>query len=155
MRFDINEAEPLLRGAVFVGARRVQARRRGAPAGGPPQRHGRRHAASCPAGAEVTIAVTDSQGGDIDKRTVKLNDWSAADWSFTLPDDKPMGYYRIKAEVKEQLGTALAASLSPPTGAPTSGWTRTSAGRTPLPARRSRARLTARRPLAPRWPRGR
>ena len=110
MRFDINEAKPLLRGAVFADRGvyklgeevHLKAVLRSDTAAG---------MRLLPAGTEVTIAVTDSQGGDIDKRTVKLNDWSAADWSFTLPDDKPMGYYRIKAEVKEQLGDCFGSFL--------------------------------------------
>ncbi|MGA7617739.1 MAG: MG2 domain-containing protein [Thermoanaerobaculia bacterium] len=54
-----------------------------------------------PAGTEVSIAVTDSQNGPVDARTVKLSDWSSADWTFRIPDTARLGSYAVTARTGE------------------------------------------------------
>jgi uncharacterized protein YfaS (alpha-2-macroglobulin family) len=55
-----------------------------------------------PGGTAVEVTVNDSEDNEIDKRTVKLNDWSAADWTFKVPTGSPLGTYTMFAKVKGQ-----------------------------------------------------
>jgi alpha-2-macroglobulin len=52
-----------------------------------------------PPGTAVEIAVRDSQGQDLDKRTLTLGEWSSADWSVRLPANGPLGHYDVSAAV--------------------------------------------------------
>ena len=52
-----------------------------------------------PAGTAVEIAVRDSQGQELDKRTLTLGEWSSADWSVRLPANGPLGHYDASASV--------------------------------------------------------
>ena len=67
--------------------RRLQARRGGALQGHRCAATRRTACGCCPPGTKVEVALRDSQGDEIDKRTVALNAWSSAEWTFTLPAD--------------------------------------------------------------------
>jgi len=101
LNFDLDEAKPLLRGTTFTDrgvykpGEEVHAKivlRSDTPTG----------MQLLPAGTEVDIVVTDAHDKEVDKRTLKLNDWSSAEWVWTVPADGVLGDYGIKASVKSQ-----------------------------------------------------
>ena len=111
-RYDISEAEPLLRGTVFSdrGVYKLGEEihfkailRRDAPAG----------IQLIPAGTPVYVAVTDSRDKVIDRRTVNANGWSSLEWTLKLPGDGALGNYQMSATLDK-------ASLTPPTPKPPS-----------------------------------
>ena len=96
MRFDLEEAEPLLRGSVFTdrGVYRLGEEvhvkailRHNTPAG----------IRLLPAGTPVIVTTVDSRNKTIDERTIKLGVWSTADWTLALPADGTLGDYSIRA----------------------------------------------------------
>ena len=111
-RYDITEAEPLLRGTVFSdrGVYKLGEEihfkailRRDAPAG----------IQLVPAGTPVYVSVTDSRDKVIDRRTVTANAWSSLEWTLTLPADGALGNYQMAATLDK-------ASLTPPAPKPPS-----------------------------------
>jgi alpha-2-macroglobulin len=93
---NLNEASPLLRGSVFTdrGVYRLGEEvhvkavlRQNAPAG----------IRLLAAGTGVFVTIRDSQNRVVDERTVKLNQWSSAEWTLTLPADGSLGSYNIQA----------------------------------------------------------
>ena len=101
LNFDLDEAQPLLRGTTFTDrgvykpGEEVHAKivlRSDTPAG----------MQLLAAGTDVAIVVTDSHDKEVDKRSIKLNDWSSAEWTWTVPADGVLGDYAIKAQVKSQ-----------------------------------------------------
>jgi uncharacterized protein YfaS (alpha-2-macroglobulin family) len=50
------------------------------------------------AGTPVAIVVKDTQGREVDKRTVALSAWSSAEWTMKLADG-PLGRYEVTAAV--------------------------------------------------------
>jgi len=48
-------------------------------------------------GARVDVTLRDSQGRDVDSRTVTTNEWSSAEWAFRLPPEGSLGHYSIVA----------------------------------------------------------
>jgi alpha-2-macroglobulin len=94
--FDRDQAEPMLRGTVFSdrGVYRLGEEvhfkailRQNTPNGIRLLR----------AGTPVLMTIRDSQYRLVDERTVKINDWSSADWTMTLPADGSLGSYSIRA----------------------------------------------------------
>ena len=90
------ESAPLLRGTVFTdrGVYRLGEEihlkailRHNAPSG----------IALLPAGTPVIITVRDSQNRLVDERTVRVNNWSSAEWTMTLPADGALGNYSLRA----------------------------------------------------------
>ena len=90
------ESAPLLRGTVFTdrGVYRLGEEihlkailRHNAPSG----------IALLPAGTPVIITVRDSQNRVVDERTVRVNNWSSAEWTMTLPADGSLGNYSLRA----------------------------------------------------------
>ena len=152
--FDLEEAKPLLRGSVFTDRGVYQlgeevhfkAILRSDTAKG---------IALLPAGTAVEVVLRDSQGEEMDKRTVALSEWSSADWTFALPADgaaRQLRGHARRSAGQQRLGRR-AASSSPPTGVPSSAWTRTSPARRSLAGRRrSRASSTAATSSARPWP---
>jgi len=98
---NLEEAKPLLRGTVFADRGvyklgeevHLKAILRSDTATG---------MVLLPKGQQVEIVLKDSQGGEVDKRTLQLNGWSACDWAVTLPGEGPLGNYRVEATVKGQ-----------------------------------------------------
>ncbi|MCA1648989.1 MAG: hypothetical protein LC753_01535 [Acidobacteria bacterium] len=96
LRFNLLEAEPLLRGTVFTdrGVYRLGEEvhfksilRHNTPSG----------ARLLPAGTPVWMTVRDSQDRVVDGRTVTVGAWSSADWTVTLPSDGALGNYSVQA----------------------------------------------------------
>ncbi len=90
------EAAPLLRGTVFTdrGVYRLGEEihfkailRHNAPAG----------VRLLPAGTPVVITIRDSQNQLVDERTIRVNEWSSAEWTMTLPADGALGNYSLRA----------------------------------------------------------
>lgn len=50
-----------------------------------------------PAGSKLDIRIVDSHNVDVDRRTVAVNRWSSAEWTWTVPADGTLGTYRIQA----------------------------------------------------------
>ncbi|HEY7057201.1 MAG TPA: MG2 domain-containing protein, partial [Vicinamibacterales bacterium] len=48
-------------------------------------------------GTEVYLTVRDSRNRLVDERTIKVNAWSSAEWTFTLPTDGALGTYDVRA----------------------------------------------------------
>ena len=101
LNFDLDEANGLLRGTTFTDrgvykpGEEVHAKivlRSDTPTG----------MQLLPAGTGVDLVVTDSHDKEVDTRTLKLNDWSSAEWTWTVPADGVLGDYSIKASVKSQ-----------------------------------------------------
>ncbi|HSP14503.1 MAG TPA: MG2 domain-containing protein [Thermoanaerobaculia bacterium] len=101
LRFDINEAHPLLRGTIFSdrGVYKLGEEihfkvivRSDTPDG----------MKLLGAGTTVDILLNDAHAKQIDKRAVTLNDWSSAEWTFKLPTDAPLGSYNATATIAGQ-----------------------------------------------------
>ncbi|HET7705847.1 MAG TPA: alpha-2-macroglobulin family protein [Thermoanaerobaculia bacterium] len=102
VNFDINEADPLLRGTVFSDrgvyklGEEVHAKvviRSDTPAAG---------MQLLPAGTRVEVLLRDSQNKDVIRETVTLNEWSSAEWVFRVPAEAPLGNYSMQAKVEGQ-----------------------------------------------------
>jgi uncharacterized protein YfaS (alpha-2-macroglobulin family) len=52
-----------------------------------------------PAGSVLDIRVRDARNREVDRRTVTLNRWSAAEWSWTVPADATLGNYSVRAMI--------------------------------------------------------
>jgi hypothetical protein len=100
LSYDLEEAKPLLRGTVFTDRGvyklgeevRLKAILRSDTGWG----------MQLLSGKPVEILVVDSQANEIDKRTVRLSEWSSADWTLALPADGPLGHYRVSATLAGQ-----------------------------------------------------
>jgi uncharacterized protein YfaS (alpha-2-macroglobulin family) len=96
VRFNRNEAEPMLRGTVFSdrGVYRL---------GEEVQFKAilRHNTASgirlLKPGTPVSITLRDSQFRLLDERTVKVNGWSSAEWKTTIPNEAALGTYSVRA----------------------------------------------------------
>jgi uncharacterized protein YfaS (alpha-2-macroglobulin family) len=109
-RYDIGEADPLLRGTVFSdrGVYKLGEEihfkailRRDAPAG----------IQLIAGGTPVYVSVTDSRNKIVDRRTVTTNGWSSTEWTLKLPPDGALGDYLVSATLDK-------ASLLPPAPKP-------------------------------------
>lgn len=49
-----------------------------------------------PAGSTVDVRVSDSRGREVDRRTVTLNRWSSAEWTWTVPSEATLGNVDIR-----------------------------------------------------------
>ena len=58
-----------------------------------------------PAGSKVTITTRDSHSREIDTRTVELNAWSTAEWTFRVPREGSLGNYTVAAKTAKHRGT--------------------------------------------------
>ncbi|HET8798950.1 MAG TPA: MG2 domain-containing protein, partial [Thermoanaerobaculia bacterium] len=58
-----------------------------------------------PQGTKLNVVVRDSQGKEIDTRTVDANAWSSAEWTFRIPAESPLGMYNVQATSASQRGT--------------------------------------------------
>jgi uncharacterized protein YfaS (alpha-2-macroglobulin family) len=110
VNFNINEAIPLLRGTIFTdrGVYKLGEEihfkaiaRSDTPSG----------MQLLPAGTALEIVLTDSQGRQIDKRVVRLNEWSSADWTFTLPADAPLGNYSVTGKRESDRDPAISGAF--------------------------------------------
>ncbi len=52
-----------------------------------------------PDGSKLDIRVRDSRYKDVDRRTVTINRWSSAEWTWTVPPEGTLGNYSIEARL--------------------------------------------------------
>ena len=115
--YDISEARPLLRGTVFTdrGVYKLgeEAHLKAIVRSDTP--NGMK---LLPSGTKVELVIRDSHAREVDKRTVTLNDWSSADWTFKVPEGGALGTYSIYATVPgnrlEVFGSFLVAAYRRP-----------------------------------------
>ncbi|HUL74887.1 MAG TPA: MG2 domain-containing protein [Vicinamibacterales bacterium] len=50
-----------------------------------------------PSGSTLDIRVRDSRNKEVDRRTITINRWSSAEWSWTVPAEATLGSYSIEA----------------------------------------------------------
>ena len=102
VHFDIDEADPLLRGTVFSDrgvyklGEEVQTKvivRSDTPGRG---------MQLLPAGTVVHVLLRDSQNKEVFRDSVTLNEWSSGEWAFRLPAEAPLGNYSLEARVAGQ-----------------------------------------------------
>jgi alpha-2-macroglobulin len=95
LNLDLEEADPLLRGTVFTdrGVYKLgeevhfKAILRSNTPGG---------VRLLPEGTAVFVSVRDSRNKIVDERSVKLNAWSTADWTLTVPAEGALGNYSVR-----------------------------------------------------------
>ncbi|MGZ4780232.1 MAG: MG2 domain-containing protein, partial [Thermoanaerobaculia bacterium] len=101
VNFNLNESHPLLRGTMFTDrgvyklGEEVHVKaviRSDTPTG----------LQLLPAGTKIEAVIRDSHDKELDKRTVALNEWSSAEWTWKLPDDVPLGTYRLIGRIEGQ-----------------------------------------------------
>ena len=101
LNIDLDEADPLLRGAVFTDrgvyklGEEVHVKallRSNTPDG----------IKLLPDGTGVAITVTDARNKVVDERVVKMNAWSTAEWTFTVPPEGTLGTYSVKAGLESE-----------------------------------------------------
>ena len=99
--FNLREARPILRGTIFSdrGVYRPGEEvhfkavlRSDAPSG----------VGMIAAGTPVYFSLRDSQDRNIDKRTLKVSEWSSVEWTFVLPADGALGTYQVIADLNEK-----------------------------------------------------
>ena len=100
-RYDLTEAQPLLRGTVFSdrGVYKLGEEihfkailRRDTPSG----------IELIPDATPVYLAVRDSQNKLVDHRTVTTNAWSSTEWTFRLPVNGALGNYEVAATLEKK-----------------------------------------------------
>ena len=100
-RYDLTEAQPLLRGTVFSdrGVYKLGEEihfkailRRDTPSG----------IELIPDATPVYLAVRDSQNKLVDHRTVTINAWSSTEWTFRLPLNGALGNYEVAASLEKK-----------------------------------------------------
>lgn len=52
-----------------------------------------------PSGQALDIVVSDSRGVQVDKRSVNVNRWSSAEWTWTIPASGTLGNYSVRASM--------------------------------------------------------
>ena len=105
-RYDLDEAQPLLRGTVFSDrgvyklGEEVHLKailRRDTPTG----------IQMIPSGTPLHVLVKDGRDKVVDRRTITLNAWSSSEWVMKLPVDSALGNYQIFVSLdKESLEPA-------------------------------------------------
>jgi uncharacterized protein YfaS (alpha-2-macroglobulin family) len=99
-RFSLHEAGPVLRGTVFTDRGvyklgeevHIKAMLRSDTSAG---------IKLLASGSSLYISIRDSQDREIDKRTIKMTDWSSAEFKVKLPGDGALGQYSIVATTRE------------------------------------------------------
>ncbi|MDQ3283922.1 MAG: MG2 domain-containing protein, partial [Acidobacteriota bacterium] len=102
--FNLSEAEPQLRGTIFAD--------RGVYKLGEEVHFKLVARADTPEGmkllapgTKVTIVLLDAHSTEIDTRTVTVNAWSSAEWTFRVPNEAPLGTYSVSAKTANHRGT--------------------------------------------------
>jgi len=55
-------------------------------------------------GSKVEVTLRDSQSKELDKRTVELNAWSSAEWTWRVPAEAPLGNFNLLAKSANHRG---------------------------------------------------
>jgi uncharacterized protein YfaS (alpha-2-macroglobulin family) len=94
VRYDLSEAEPQLRGKVFAD--------RGVYKLGEEVHFKLIARADTPdgmqllaPGSKVQVTLRDSHSNEIDNRTLDINAWSSAEWTYRIPAEAPLGTYNV------------------------------------------------------------
>jgi uncharacterized protein YfaS (alpha-2-macroglobulin family) len=58
-----------------------------------------------PAGTKLDITLRDSHSKELDTRTIEVNAWSSAEWTFRVPQEAPLGNYSVSARSAAHRGT--------------------------------------------------
>lgn len=99
--YDLNEAQPLLRGTVFSDrgvyklGEEVHLKailRRDTPTG----------IQLIEAGTPLHVLLRDARDKVVDRRSVTMNAWSAAEWVTTLPADSALGNYQLTVSLDKE-----------------------------------------------------
>lgn len=97
LSYSLDEASPLLRGSVFTDrgvykpGEEIHAKaivRSDTPNG----------IRLLPSGTALKIRTHDSRDRLVDERTITLNAWSSAEWTWTVPANATLGNFRVEAE---------------------------------------------------------
>jgi uncharacterized protein YfaS (alpha-2-macroglobulin family) len=106
LRYDLSEAEPQLRGKVFAD--------RGVYKLGEEVHFKLIARADTPdgmqllaPGSKVQVVLRDSHSNEIDARTLDINAWSSAEWTYRIPAEAPLGPYNVFVTSKDQRGTIV------------------------------------------------
>ena len=99
--FDLDEAQPLLRGTVFTD-RGVYKLGEDVHFKGLLRSNTAQGIRLLPEGTSVWITVTDSREKVVDERAVRVNAWSTAEWTLTLPGEGSLGDYSVKAILESE-----------------------------------------------------
>ncbi len=106
VEYDLDEADPQLRGTIFAdrGVYKLgeEVHLKAIVRADTPQ--GMQLA---PAGTKLDVTLRDSHGKELDARTVTLNDWSSAEWTFRVPADAPLGTYNLMARTADHRGVII------------------------------------------------
>jgi uncharacterized protein YfaS (alpha-2-macroglobulin family) len=104
LEYNLSEAEPQLRGTVFAD--------RGVYKLGEEVHFKLVARADTPDGMQllapgtnVEVVLRDAHARDLDKRTVPVNAWSSAEWTFRIPQEAPLGTYTVQATTPRHRGT--------------------------------------------------
>jgi uncharacterized protein YfaS (alpha-2-macroglobulin family) len=104
VEYNLSEAEPQLRGTVFAD--------RGVYKLGEDVHFKLVARADTPSGMQllapgtnVEVVLRDAHARDLDKRTVPVNAWSSAEWTFRIPQEAPLGTYTVQATTPRHRGT--------------------------------------------------
>jgi uncharacterized protein YfaS (alpha-2-macroglobulin family) len=101
VNFDLAEAQPLLRGTVFADrgvykpGEEVHLKgvlRTDTPTG----------VQLLPTGTKVVMVIRDSHDKELDRRELAVNEWSSAEWTFTVPSEGALGTYRVMGRIAGQ-----------------------------------------------------
>jgi len=101
VNFELAERDPLLRGTIFTDrgvyklGEEVHLKavlRSDTPTG----------VQLLPAGTKVDIKIFDSHEKEVDSRSIVLNEWSSAEWTFKVPEDGVLGTYNITGSIAKQ-----------------------------------------------------
>jgi len=99
IRSDIREATPQLRGSVFTD-RGVYRLGEQVHVKGILRSDTSRGIQLLPAGTPVYVTLRDSQYREIETRTIRVNEWSSADWTFNVPATGSLGNYSLQARLE-------------------------------------------------------
>ena len=95
INYDLSESAAVLRGTVFtdrgVYRERETVRLKAVVRDDTPAGHG-----LLPPGTALDVTVYDSRGREIDRRPIRLNRWSSAEWTWNVPADAALGHYAVR-----------------------------------------------------------
>jgi alpha-2-macroglobulin len=102
--FNLNEAEPQLRGTVFAdrGVYKLGEEVHLKAIARADTPNGMQLLAP---GTQLHVEIRDSQNRNVFEKTVAVNAWSSAELTFKLPQESPLGTYGIVASTTTQTGT--------------------------------------------------
>jgi uncharacterized protein YfaS (alpha-2-macroglobulin family) len=98
LRTDLGESQTLLRGTVFTD-RGVYRLGEEVHFKAILRTDAGRGVQLLPAGTPVTLTTADARGRQVDSRTIRVTDWSSAEWTFRLPSSGPLGNYSVTARL--------------------------------------------------------